>query len=100
MMHFHSRPSSQRVKDARASGIAGVSARRSRGGEVGGQVARVEAAGGNDLSPSGAKILPRVLVPPVEHPDGNRAARRARLGEGGSLRSSYRRVYNFRWVRS
>lgn len=50
---------------------------------------------GNDLSPSGAKILPRVLVPPVEHPDGNRAARG---GGRGPLRSSYRRVYNFRWV--
>lgn len=26
----------------------------------------------NDLYPSGAKILPWVLVPPVEHPDGKR----------------------------
>lgn len=42
------------------------------GDEVDEKGLRVE---GNDLSPLGAKILPGMLVPLVEHPDGNRAVR-------------------------
>lgn len=54
---------------------------------------------GHDLSPSSAKILPRVLVPPVEHPDGKRAAR------GGGARKGCRQVLIgvyiiFGWVRT
>ena len=52
----------------------------------------------NDLYPSGAKILPRVLVPPVEHPDGKRVGMaHGAVARKGCLRSSYRCVYNFRW---
>ncbi|KAL0129012.1 hypothetical protein PUN28_004013 [Cardiocondyla obscurior] len=48
---------------------------------------------GNDLYPSGAKILPLVLVPPVEHPDGKWASVGWREREEGLLRELLIGVY-------
>lgn len=79
-MHFHSRLSSHtrsrrcgriRIVQGLPVGETGdlcgkIVSRESRGSEKGWKEE-------DDLSPLGAKILPRVLVPPVEHPDGKRA---------------------------